>query len=203
MPATVADRRAAARRAQPVRGLVANWRRVAGSVGASPLARLALPGLVSTLLLAGCSHYSTSSGLVGGIRTVAIPVAENRTADVDVGDVLTQSMEGALTQDGRLRVVDEEGADALLLMTVARVEDQPFTFTAGEQTEQYRFRCHVDADLVRADDDSRLLELRQLGGWGTYDATAADTDSLGRGAAIQAAVDMVVEEIVDRATASW
>lgn len=141
--------------------------------------------------------------MIGGIRTVAIPVAQNQTAQVDVAEALTQRMGDAFALDGRLRVVDEESADALLLLTVAEVEDRPFTFTAGEQTEQYRFRFYVDADLVRVDDESRLLELRRLTGWGTYDATVADADSLGREPAIEAAMDMVIEETVDRVTASW
>lgn len=141
--------------------------------------------------------------MIGGIRSVAIPAAENQTAEADVAEVLSQRMGDAFVDDGRLRVVDEESADALLLLTVTEVEDRPFTFTAGEQTEQYRFRFFVDSDLVRADDDSHLLELRRLTGWGTYDAAVADTDSLGREPAIEAAVEMVVTEIVDRTTASW
>ncbi|MFH1567181.1 MAG: LptE family protein [Gemmatimonadota bacterium] len=169
-----------------------------------PRPGLAAARWAATILLAGgCAHYSTSSGLVGGIRTVAIPVAENDTATPEVAEALTVRLADAFAADGRLRVVDEDRADAVLQVTVTEVEDQPFTFTAGEQTQQYRFRVFVDADLARAEDEGRLLELRRLTGWGTYDATAADTDSLGREPAIRAALDIVVEEIVDRTTASW
>lgn len=159
--------------------------------------------LAASLLSSACAHYSTSSGLIGGIRSVAIPVAENQTAEVDAAEPLSLRLADAFSQDGRLRVIDEESADALLMLTVVEVEDRPFTFTVGEETEQYRFRFYVDADLVRTDDDSHLLELRRLTGWGTYDATVADTDSLGREPAIEAAMDMVIVEIVDRTTASW
>ena len=171
-----------------------------GLMRASPRAS-ALASLV--LLLGGCAHYTTSSGLIGGIRSVAIPLAENDTAEPDISEVLTERTTEALTVDGRLRVVDEESADAILYLRLVESEDRPFTFTAGEETEQYRFRAFVAADLVRAADESPLLELERLSGWGTYDAAADDEDEEGRQAAIKAAFDIIVEEILDRTTASW
>ncbi len=153
------------------------------------------------LLLGGCAHYSTSAGLVGGIKTVAIPTAENETSEVDVGQRLTDRATDAFLADGRLRVVDEESADALLLLRVQSLEDSPFTFTAAEVTEQYRFRLFASAILERTSDSSDLLEIDRLIGWGTYDAALPDEE--GRDLAVEAAMDMIIEEIVDRTTASW
>ena len=150
---------------------------------------------------AGCAHYSASAGLIGGIRSVGIPVAENETAEFDIGELLSERAGEAYTRDGKLRVVDEESADALLQLKVVSLEDRPFTYTAAEQTEQYRFSVLVDAALVRLEDESRLLELERLEGWGTYDASLDDEE--GRNRAVEAALDMVIEEIVDRTTASW
>jgi len=79
--------------------------------------------------------------------------------------------------------------------------DRPFTYTAAEQTEQYRIQLTVTAALSRSSDQSMLLELDDLSGWGTYDAELPDED--GRDPAIEAALDMIVEEIVDRMTATW
>ena len=154
-------------------------------------------------LLSGCAHYTTSSGLIGGIRSVAIPLAENDTAEPDISEILTERATEAFTVDGRLRVVDEESADAILFLRLVEAQDRPFTFTAGEETEQYRFRAFVDADLVRAAHESSLLELVRLSGWGTYDAAVDDEDEEGRHAAIDAAFDIIVQEIIDRTTASW
>jgi hypothetical protein len=153
------------------------------------------------IAVTGCAHYSTSSGLVGGIRSVAIPEAENRTAEELVSEALTERTSTAFTTDGRLRVVDRESADGMLVLRLTALEDRPFTFTAEEETEQYRFRVWVDAVLLKTEDDSELLKLKDLEGWGTYDAATADED--GRDVAIGAALDMVIEEIVDRTTASW
>ena len=148
-----------------------------------------------------CARYSTSSGLVGGIRTVAIPTAENDTPEERIAETLSERVSDAFFEDGRLRVVDEETADAVLVLRLKSVEDRPFTFTAEEETEQYRFRVFIDAVLQRAADQSALLELQGLEGWGTYDSALPDEE--GRDLAIEAGLDMVIEEIVDRTTASW
>ena len=163
--------------------------------------RQVIVGLATVLALTGCARYSTSAGLVGGIKTVAIPTAENETSEVDVGQRLADRATDAFLADGRLRVVDEESADALLLLRVERLEDEPFTFTADEVTEQYRFRLFSSAMLERTGDGSELLELERLVGWGTYDAALPEED--GREPAVAAAMDMMIEEMVDRTTASW
>lgn len=155
------------------------------------------------LLLAACSHYTTSAGLVGGIRTVAIPTAENGTPEVGIARQLTDLVTEAFQEDGRLRVVDEESADAFLLLRLERLEDEPDTWTAAEVTEQYRFRLFAGALLERSSDGSELLEIESLVGWATYDAARPDEEEEGRDQAVAAAMAMIIDEIVDRTTASW
>ena len=151
------------------------------------------------LLLGSCSHYTTSAGLVGGIRSVAIPTAENGTPEVEIAQQFTDSVSVAFQEDGRLRVVDEESADALLLLRLDRLEDEYHTLTTGE----YRFRLFVSGLLERTSDGSELLEIESLVGWGTYDAAKPDGDDEGRDQAVEAAMAMVIELVVDRVTASW
>lgn len=160
-----------------------------------------LAAAILAILLCGCSHYSMTSGLVGGIRTVAIPTAENDTPEERIAETLTERISDAFVEDGRLRVVDEETADAVLILRLRSIDDRPFTFTAQEETEQYRFRVFVDAALQKTADQSALLELEGMEGWGTYDATLPEDE--GRDVAIVAGLDMIIEEVVDRTTASW
>ena len=104
-------------------------------------------------------------------------------------------------RDGRLRVVDEESADALLELVVLSIEDRPFTYTAAEQTEQYRFLLIVRGKLVRSLNEEVLLDFDPIEGWATYDAALSDSE--GRDLAVEQALDMVVEELIDRSTSSW
>ena len=153
--------------------------------------------------LGSCSHYTTSAGLVGGIRSVAIPTAENGTPEVDIAQQFTDSVSVAFQEDGRLRVVDEESADALLLLRLERLVDELDDLRVSEATEPYRFRLFARALLERASDGSELLEIESLAGWGTYDAAQPDGDEEGRDQAVEAAMAMIIEEVVDRVTASW
>jgi hypothetical protein len=166
----------------------------------SPGVGLALAWL--SLAAGGCAYYTTSEGMVGGIRSVAVPLAANETAEADLAETLTERVEAAFARDGRLRVVDEESAEAVLRLTILAVDDAPYTFTAGETTEQYRFRVTVKAKLERSDGDAAaLLELPRLEGWGTYSAAAADAE--GRDPAVTTGLDMVIRELLDRASSSW
>ena len=134
---------------------------------------------------------------------MGVPIAENETAEFDIGERLSETAGDAFVSDGRLRVVDEESSDAVLLMTVLSLSDRPFTYTASEETEQYRFSIQVRAELIANEDEEVLLELPRVEGWGTYDAGLADDEDGGRDTAIDAAFEMIIEEIVDRITASW
>ena len=156
---------------------------------------------LAALCLGGCAYYSTSSGLLGGIRSIGIPVADNQTSELTVAERLTERAVDAYAEDGRLRVVDEEDADALLQLDVLSIEDRPFTYTTAEQTEQYRFAVLVAAKLVKMEDGEVLLALAELEGWGTYDAALVEEE--GRDPAVDRALDMVLEELVDRTTAGW
>lgn len=167
-----------------------------GWPGRSWAVSLALP-----LLVSACAHYTASGGLVGGIRTVAVPVAANATADFRIAEQLSERLVDAYTRDGQLRVVDEDRADAVMHLNVEAVDDAPFTYTAAEVTEQYRFRVLVGAELVRSSDEEVLLRLERLEGWSTYDASLPDDQ--GRDPALVAALDMLIEEILDRTTAGW
>ena len=156
---------------------------------------------LATLCIGGCAYYSTSGGLLGGIRSIGIPVADNQTSEFAVAERLTELADSLYTEDGQLRVVDEESADALLLLNVISIEDRPHTYTTAEQTEQYRFAVLVAAELVKVEDGEVLLALAELEGWGTYDAALSEEE--GRDPAVERALEMVLEELVDRTTAGW
>lgn len=157
--------------------------------------------LLALILASGCAHYSTTAGVAGGVRSVFIPVAANDTPEPGIAEELSERLSRAFAADGRLKVVDEASADASFALRLRAVEDRPFTYTASEQTQQYRFKLTLEARMSKNADGSALLEAKEIVGWGTYDAGLSDSE--GREAAVAAALDMVVVELVDRATAGW
>ena len=149
----------------------------------------------------GCSYYSTSTGMIAGIQTVNIPVAESLTAEFGIADRLSERAEEMYIQDGRLRVVDQDGADAILYLTVQNISDEPFTYSAAEQTEQYRFAMRIKGKLVSVFSKKTLKEFDSIEGWATYAPSSNQDES--REQAVDKAIDMVVQEFIDRSTSSW
>ena len=150
----------------------------------------------------GCSYYSTSEGMIGGIRTLTIPVAESFTAEFAVAERLSERATELYMEDGRLRIVDQDGAEAVLYLTVLGISDEPFTYSSSEQTEQYRFSLVINGKIVHASSEKRILkEFDSIEGWATYSADSNQDE--GRNLAIEKAVDMVVQELINRSTGSW
>lgn len=97
----------------------------------------ALALAVALAALAGCG-YSLHGNLPGHVRTVAVPVFTNRTAEPAIESFLTQAVVEAFATNGRLRVVKPEEADAILEGEVVGYEIQALAFDPRASIRQYR-----------------------------------------------------------------
>jgi hypothetical protein len=154
-----------------------------------------------TVRFAGCAYYSTSAGMIGGIQTIGIPVAESLTAEFVIAERLSERAVELYIEDGRLRVVDQDGADAILYLTVISIIDEPFTYSASDQTEQYRLSMRINGKLVSVIRQQTLKEFDSIEGWATYVSSLNQDES--RDQAIDKSIDMVVQELIDTSTSSW
>lgn len=96
---------------------------------------LALAVAVATL--PGCG-YSLHGNLPDHVRTVAVPVFTNRTAEPAIESFLTQAVVEAFATNGRLRVVTPGEADAVLEGEVVGYEIQALAFDPRASIRQYR-----------------------------------------------------------------
>ncbi len=87
--------------------------------------------------LAGCG-YSIHGNLPDHVRTVAVPVFTNRTAEPAIESFLTQAVVEAFATNGRLRVVTPVEADAILEGEVVGYEIQALAFDPRASIRQYR-----------------------------------------------------------------
>ncbi|MEE3233523.1 MAG: hypothetical protein VX294_05095 [Candidatus Latescibacterota bacterium] len=154
-----------------------------------------------TVRFAGCAYYSTSVGMIGGIQEIGIPVAESLTAEFVIAERLSERAVELYDQDGRLRVVDQGGADAILYLTVLSITDEPFTYSASEQTEQFRLSMKINGKLISVGSEQTLKEFDSIEGWATYVSGSNQDES--RDQAIDKSIDMVVQELIDTSTSSW
>jgi hypothetical protein len=87
--------------------------------------------LLLLCLLCGCYSFRGSS-LPSHIKTLEIPVVENRTLEVVLIEELTTALTDRFVADNRLKVVQRSG-DAVLEGVITGYENRVFGFNDEEQ----------------------------------------------------------------------
>ena len=153
-------------------------------------------------LLAGCG-YSLHGNLPDHVRTVAVPVFTNRTAEPAIESFLTQAVVEAFARNGRLRVVNAAQADAVLEGEVVGYEVQTLAFDPRASIRQYRLvvTMHLKFRDVRRDtllfEESRFQEQADFRVIGSVAQTISREESALRSAAMDIARS-IVSLAVDR-----
>ncbi len=111
--------------------------------------------------LAGCG-YSFRGNLPDHIKTVAVPVFTNKTAEPAVATFLTSAVVEALSSNGRLRVVKSEDADAILDGEVVGYNVQSIAFDNQANVRQYRLVVTMNLRLRDVRRSSILFEQQGL-----------------------------------------
>jgi outer membrane lipopolysaccharide assembly protein LptE/RlpB len=119
-----------------MRGRFAGWMALAGTLA----------------FLRACGYSFSGSSLPSHIRSLAIPVLENKSLDYQVADEATQALVDRFIQDNRLKVVPLSAADAVLEGAVTSYENKVYSYTREEEPEQYIVVIHLSLafkDLVK------------------------------------------------------
>ncbi len=160
--------------------------------------RFIIPELIALLLLTGCM-YSFKGSLPPDIKSVAIPLFENQTAEYRINETITDLLTQQFLQEGVLRVADEKTADSVLDGTVTRIDDSPLTYDAAEQVKEYKVTIDLKIQWYDKVQDKTLLD-RSFSGWGSYDANQANVT---REDGIQEAISKITDDIINAITANW
>ena len=158
--------------------------------------------LMWSLLFLACGIYSFSgSGLPSHIRTVAVPVFGNQTAEYGIKENLTDAVIDALVKDGHLRVAGRETADAIVEGTVVDYKEQAYTYDKSENVQEYIVRIYVDVSFRDVKDRKVIWEEGRMEGWGTYDVQVSppEDEEIGR----ERAIAKLAQDIVNKTVAGW
>ncbi len=162
------------------------------------IAALVLP------LLTGCAGYQLGSMLPGDVNNVYVPTFVNKTEQLDVEVETTQATLEELQLDGSLRVVDEDDADAILLVTVFKYDLTPISYDRGRQrtlANEFRLTLTASVILKRRITDEIVVEDPVVKGDTTIelvgDLTSAKREALPR------ASTALAKEIVARIVEYW
>ena len=171
-----------------------------------PHSRTGWPAVLAVLgtcvfLLAGCGVYSFSGSLPRHIRTIAIPLLDDRTSEFGIREDLTDAIITEFTNDNTLRIVkDEREADSVLRGTILSVQDRAGEFDQEERV--YEIRVYVTCRLRFEDRvKRRTLWEGTVTQWGAYDPDQQGPE--GRTEAIREAIQKLAEDVLNKVVASW
>ena len=112
------------------------------------LTKLILLGLLAALCVGGCGIYSFSgSSLPSHIKTIAVPIMENKTLDYEVANETTEAITQRFIQDNRLKVVGESRADCVLEGQITSYENKVYNYSADQKPQEYIVVIRVSATL--------------------------------------------------------
>lgn len=168
------------------------------------LSGVALCALLAVVAV-GCGAYSFSgSTLPGHIRTVAVPLMENRTDRAELSTALADSLVTRFLDDNQLKVEPQEGADSVVEGIVLEYRRTPYTFDANEQVETYRLELVLEARFVDVRKNKVVWEEKRLSEWETYNFAGiggqpAETEEEGIGRLLA----KITENIMNRTVQGW
>ena len=158
--------------------------------------------LVAALAVAGCG-YSLRGNLPEHIKTVAVPIFQNRTPVPAVENFLTNAVVRAFSTNGRLRVTSVDRADSILEGEITNYYLQSIAYDAAANIRQFRLTVTLN---LRFRDVRRNEVLFQRTGYSdradfAVPGTVAETITTSESALQQAATDIarsVVSFAVER-----
>jgi len=157
-----------------------------------------------TALVAGCGYTTSPALLPPHLRTIAIPVFENATAEYSIERDITQAVIDRFVQDNHLKVVDERSANGVLRGRVVLYRNAVFGFANAQEANEYRVTITVAItvkDLVKNREMWKDDNLVKTSNYYVVDVPGqkAETELDGR----KAAISKIAEEIVARTVEGW
>lgn len=156
--------------------------------------------LVLAVALGGCGYSFTPGKVREGLDTVGVAYFENRSTEPDAEVALTEAILQGLIQDRRLRIADENVADAVLYGVIRRYQFKEAFFGADRQAEEYRVDIEVEVQMVDRRSGETILGPQRIQGTGSY---YLEEGPEGEQAARQQAATMIVEGILNLVTEEW
>lgn len=146
-----------------------------------------------------CGIYSFKGSLAPHLKTVAIPLFDNRTAEFGVTEEMTDTMIDKFTQDGSLKITDRSSADVLLEGSISRINDRAGAYDANERVQDLKIYVSVQikcTDLVKR----QILWEERMTQFGSYDPAEGPDARLD---GISEAIEKISEEVLNKTVSGW
>jgi hypothetical protein len=156
--------------------------------------------LLILLLIASSCGYSGRALLPAHIKKVCIPTFENETTRYGIEQILTTTVTDAFVNDGRLSVVSEREADAMLRGVIVKYEKGPLTFDRAQTVDEFKIQIVVSIEFEDLREGKVLWKEDEFRAWKSYKESA---DVSGEDEALKAAIATLAADIVSRTVEGW
>lgn len=154
--------------------------------------------LLSLTIFFACGFYSFSGSLPPHLKTIAIPLFEDQTAEFGVKEELTEVVIEKFIKDNSLKIADRRDADSILEGRIVSIRQQAGGSDRQENVSE--MKIYVTVSLKCTDLKKRkVLWEETITRWGEF--PPADLDQRREG--ISKAIKQIAEEVVNKTVAGW
>lgn len=160
--------------------------------------------LMVALVAGGCSYSPNPALFPSHLKTIAVPVFQNRTTQPLLEEEITTAVVNRFIRNSKLRVVAEEQADLVVTGSVAAYRNAVFGFNSQEQAQEYQVAVTVSVTVRDRVKNRELWKDDALARTANYFVTAAggqapQTETTGR----LSAIDKLGDAILNRTVENW
>ena len=124
--------------------------------------------IIFYFIFCSCGIYSLSGSLPSHIKSIAIPLLENQTAEFGLSEEITEGVISKFNEAGLLKLVDSENdASSILRGSINRITDEPYTYNKQESVTEYRYTIHVKIEWYDVLNDKNIIQ-NTYSGFGAY-----------------------------------
>jgi hypothetical protein len=155
--------------------------------------------LLIIVLIGSACNYSFKGSLPSNIKTVAVPLFDDRTAYPGVREDLTNMVIDEFTADNTLKITAESDADIIISGTISSIRQRASILKEGEDVEEFQLFVNVK---VKCEDvrNNKVLWERNLSQFGIMPGGASQDD---RDIAIEEALVKITSDILNNTLGYW
>jgi outer membrane lipopolysaccharide assembly protein LptE/RlpB len=174
-------------------------------MGRPRAARAAALVLAAGLLATGGCSYSPNPALFPPhLRTLAVPVFENRTTEPNLDQEVTEAVVRRFVANNRLRVVSESEADLVVTGAIVRYSNAVFGFNAREQAQEYQVAVTVSVTVHDRVKNREMWRDDNLVRTSNYFVVAVPGQQVQDQVSARAdAIDKIAEAVINRTVEGW
>jgi len=152
--------------------------------------------------LAGCAGYRLGSTLPPDVKTIHVPLFENKSREPLIENQATAAVIAELQKDGTLKVVNAEKADVVLVCTLTSISLNPLRYERSDPAKANEYRLTLNAAyILRRTRNGEVLSEGTAIGEGTF-PFAGNLSSAKQTAMPQTTQDLA-KRIVERIIEAW